>query len=93
MTRNEIVEMVSSATGIEKTLCKTVFDSAVDIIATQTSQGNTIYIRGLFTIFPKLRREKKAQIIRKRQTITMPAHYIPFAKFSKTIMQKNVPVS
>lgn len=85
MTKKEIIDAVSERTGLEKNVCQTVFEEAINEIAEATKRGETITIRGLFTIAPRFRKGRKGQNIPKGTTIEIPDHCVPFAKFCKEI--------
>lgn len=88
MTKQEIIDAVSKRTGIEKTASRAVVDETISVIRESLCSGESIYIRGLFTLAPVKRAEKIGQNISKKQAIILPAHYAPHAKFSKDVIRK-----
>lgn len=95
MTKQDIINVVCERTGIEKTVAKEVVDETINVIAQNLCKGKTIYLRGLFTLRPVIRAEKKAQNITKKKTITLPERYVPKAKFSRSIIEymKNIRIN
>lgn len=95
MIKQDLINNVSKSTGVDKDVCRMVIEESIASVRTALCNGESIYLRGLFTLKPLLRAEKKAQFIYKNQTIVVPAHYAPYAKFSKEIvkkMMKDLPV-
>lgn len=88
MTKQEIIDAVSKRTGIEKTASRAVVDETISVIRESLCSGESIYIRGLFTLAPVKRAEKIAQNIGKKQAIVLPAHYAPHAKFSNDLRRR-----
>ena len=85
MTKSDLVKKVSSRTGIANNICETLVDEVVYQIADAASKGETVTLRGLFTIAPKFRKAKKAQHITANQTIELGPRYVPYAKFCPAI--------
>ena len=88
MKKQDIINEVCARTGIEKTPAKAIIDEAIDVIAKGICDGETIYLRGLFTLLPVKRKEKKAQNITAGKTIVLPERYVPKAKFSRSIIKE-----
>ena len=88
MTKQDIIDVVSARVGIEKTQVKAAVDETINAIAEKISEGETIYLRRLFTLMPVKRAKKKAQYISKKKTIILPERLVPKAKFSKSIIDK-----
>lgn len=85
MTKQDLYAAVARKTGAEKTATSVIIDAAIDEIVDAIAHGETITIRGLFTIAPKLRKEKVGRIIGRGKSIIIPAHYVPHAKFCKEL--------
>lgn len=88
MTKKDIIDEVSRRTGVQRNTSQAVIDEAINIITENLCGGESIYIRGLFTLAPVKRAEKIARNITKKTSIVIPAHYKPHAKFSKEICKK-----
>lgn len=95
MTKQDIIDSVSESTGVSKTTTREVLEETIEVIRKGLSSGKTIYLRGLFTLAPVKRAEKKAQYISKHKTIIIPERYIPKAKFSKSLINemRSLPVN
>jgi DNA-binding protein HU-beta len=52
----------------------------METVKENMSQGENIYLRGFGSFLLKERKEKKARIISKNETIIVPAHYKPVFK-------------
>lgn len=88
MTKKEIVNDVSKKTGITKEAVLAVIDEANETIADSLCKGETVFIRGLFTLSAVKRAPKHTRNIKKAETIISPAHYAPYAKFCKEIKKR-----
>lgn len=95
MTKAEIVELISTQTGVEKKIAMAVFESAMKNIKNEMCKGKNIYLRGFGTFLVKLRRKKPGRVIKTGATVMIPAHYIPFfwaSKQFKNKMKKECPI-
>ena len=94
MTKQDVINAVSHRVGIEREATRAVLEETINVVRESLCKGNSIYIRGLFTLAPKKRASKIAQNILKREAIILPAHFVPSAKFSKDIIDtmKKLPV-
>lgn len=90
MTKKDIIDEVSRRTGVQRNASQAVIDEAINIITENLCGGESIYIRGLFTLAPIKRAEKIARNIGKRTAVIIPAHYEPHAKFSKELRRKMI---
>ena len=86
MTKAEIVNEVSKATGVEKSAVQSVVEAAMDSIKASLIKGNPVYLRGFGSFIIKHRAQKAARNITKQTTMTIPAHDIPAFKPSKTFV-------
>lgn len=88
MTKQDIVNEISKATGIEKgTVMKTV-EGMMDLIRVSMSKNQNIYLRGFGTFEVKKRAKKTARNISKNTAIIIPAHFVPVFKPSKEFVEK-----
>lgn len=80
MTKAEIVEQISSDTGIDKnTVLKTV-ESFMDTVKSNMTSGNNVYLRGFGSFIIKKRAQKTGRNISKNTSVVIPAHNIPSFK-------------
>ncbi len=88
MTKADIVNEISTKTGVEKVKIKEIVESFMDIVKGSLEKNENVYLRGFGSFIIKKRAEKTARNISKNTTIIIPAHNIPAFKPSKTFMQK-----
>lgn len=88
MTRKEIVNEVYQKTGINKEAIQAVVDETINVIAESLVNGESIFLRGLFTLSVVKRAPKHTRNITKNEDIMTPAHYAPHAKFAKELKEK-----
>lgn len=88
MTKQDIVNEISKATGTEKeTVMKTV-EAMMDVIRVSMSKNQNIYLRGFGTFEVRKRAKKTARNISKNTAIIIPAHFVPVFKPSKEFIEK-----
>ncbi len=84
MTKADIVNEVSKATGVEKTQVATIIESFMESVKSSVVANNPVYLRGFGSFIIKKRAQKIARNISKETTITIPEHNIPAFKPSKS---------
>lgn len=88
MTKADIVNEVAKATGLEKQNVQRVVEAFMSSVKDSVARDNSVYLRGFGSFIAKRRAEKTARNISKGQTISIPAHYIPAFKPSKTFLNQ-----
>jgi DNA-binding protein HU-beta len=88
MTKAQLVAEISAKTGIEKHVVLNTVEAMMKIVKNNVSTGESVYLRGFGSFFPKRRAEKIGRIISKNLAITIPEHYIPGFKPAKTFANK-----
>ena len=88
MTKAEIVNEVSKATGIEKIAVQSVIEAFMDSVKGSLAKGNPEYLRGFGSFIIKHRAEKTARNITQSTTMTIPAHDIPAFKPAKVFVNE-----
>jgi DNA-binding protein HU-beta len=88
MTKQEIVNEISTKTGIDRTSVMTTVEALMDSIKSSMTKGNNIYLRGFGTFEVKKRAKKTARNISKNTTLIIPAHFIPAFKPAKEFVKK-----
>lgn len=83
MTKQELVETVSTKTGIKEFQTKAVIEAALEQMKLEIEAGNVVTLRGFGTFQAKQRAEKKARNITKGTTVIVPAHKVAYFKPSK----------
>tara|TARA_B100001113_G_scaffold320017_1_gene289038 strand:+ start:679 stop:969 length:291 start_codon:yes stop_codon:yes gene_type:complete len=79
----EIINKVSSQTGIDKSDVQETIEATLIIIKEALKDGESVYIRGFGTFTNKKRAKKIARNISTNTAIILDAHYVPFFKPSK----------
>jgi DNA-binding protein HU-beta len=95
MTKAELINEISTKTGIEKLVVQQTVESMMKSVKNSLSNGENVYLRGFGSFICKKRAEKTGRIITKNVTIIIPEHYIPAFKPAKTFaerVKKNVKV-
>lgn len=91
MTKADIIKDIQKKTNLSRDLIKLVIDSFMETVKENMSQGENIYLRGFGSFLLKERKEKKARIITRNETIIIPPHYKPFFKpapeFAKAVKE------
>ena len=82
MTKAEIVNKVSSKTGIEKIAVQKVVEEFKESI----EMKEPVYLRGFGSFIVKHRAQKAARNITKKTTMTIPEHDIPAFKPAKVFV-------
>ncbi len=80
MTKAEIVNSISNATGIEKATTLAVVESFMENVKDSLANGEPVYLRGFGSFIIKHRAEKTARNITAKTTVVVPAHDIPAFK-------------
>ena len=92
MTKAEIVNNISNATGIEKATTLAVVEAFMDSVKDSLSKGEAVYLRGFGSFIIKHRAQKAARNITANTTVVVPAHDIPAFKpcdeFEKLVQGK-----
>ena len=93
MRKLEIINKVSSQTGIDKSDVQETVEAVLITIKEALKNGESVYIRGFGTFSNKKRAKKIARNISTNTAIILDAHYIPSFKpskiFNKLIKENN----
>lgn len=92
MTKAELVNSISKATGIEKSTTLAVVEAFMDSVKDSLAKGEAVYLRGFGSFIVKYRAQKAARNITANTTVVVPAHDIPAFKpcdeFEKLVQGK-----
>ena len=80
MTKAELVNSISKATGIEKATTLAVVEAFMDSVKDSLAKGEAVYLRGFGSFIVKHRAQKAARNITANTTVVVPAHDIPAFK-------------
>jgi DNA-binding protein HU-beta len=83
MTKADIINEISTKTGIAKDAVQATVEAFMETIRKSMAKGENIYLRGFGTFLLKKRAEKNGRNIAKNTTIKIPAHMTPAFKPSK----------
>ena len=93
MRKLEIINKVSSQTGIDKSDVQETVEAVLITIKEALKNGESVYIRGFGTFSNKKRAKKIARNISTNTAIILDAHYTPSFKpskiFTKLIKENN----
>lgn len=84
MTKADIVNQISQATGIEKVTVQKAVESFMEQIKESLTKNEPVYLRGFGSFIIRKRAKKTARNISKNTTIEIPEHNIPSFKPAKT---------
>ena len=88
MTKADIINEISSNTGISKKDVTAVVEGFMESIKTSLlAENQNVYLRGFGSFIIKHRAAKTARNISKNTTITIPAHDFPAFKPAKTFIE------
>src|SRR3989442_3219188 len=85
MTKAELVEEVSTATGVSKNHTAVIVDHLLEAICRALSEGKHLEIRGFGTFKVRERRARRARNPRSGSEVLVPAKLVPVFKPSKEL--------
>ncbi len=88
MTKAEIVNEISRATGLEKAAVLATVEKFMEVVKDSMANGQNVYLRGFGSFIVKTRKEKTDRNISKNTTIKIPEHKIPAFKPSKVFLEE-----
>ncbi|MEC9377292.1 MAG: HU family DNA-binding protein [Candidatus Neomarinimicrobiota bacterium] len=88
MTKQEIVNAVSEATGLTKVETDTVMNGIMSTIVYSLANNERVELRGFGTFGVKHRMPKKARNPGTGEAIYLPERYVPTFKPSKNMRQR-----
>ena len=87
MTKAEITNEISRATGIEKENVLQVVEKFMGVVKDGLGKGENVYLRGFGSFIVKERAEKTGRNISKNTAVIIPAHKIPSFKPCNTFKE------
>ncbi len=85
MTKADLVEQVSTETGISKNHTALIVDGLLDAVCRALSEGRHIEVRGFGTFKVRERRARRARNPRSGSEVMVPAKLVPVFKPSKEL--------
>ncbi|MBQ5910079.1 MAG: integration host factor subunit beta [Bacteroidaceae bacterium] len=80
MTKADIVTEISKKTGIDKATVLTTVEAFMDSVKDSLINEKNVYLRGFGSFTTKVRKQKVARNITKKESIIVPEHKIPAFK-------------
>jgi len=88
MTKSDIVNLVSNATGLTKVETETVLDGFIKSIISSLEKGEKVEIRGFGSFVVKKRSAREARNPSTNEIVQLKDRYIPSFKVSKILKNK-----
>ena len=88
MTKSDIVNLVSDATGLTKVETEAVFDGFIQSIKSSLEKGEKVEIRGFGSFLVKRRVAREARNPATNAVVHLEDRYIPSFKVSKILKKK-----
>ncbi len=88
MTKQEIVDIVSSATGLSKVETETIMNGVMSTIIDALANNDRVELRGFGTFGVKHRMPKKARNPGTGEAIYLPERYVPTFKPAKMMRSR-----
>jgi len=88
MTKADIINELSIATGFDKKTITLILEGTMDCIKNHLAEDEGVFLRGFGTFTLKKRAAKTARNINKKSTVFVPAHRVVNFKPSKELADK-----
>jgi len=85
MTKADLVEQISTTTGVSKNHTALIVDNLLDAFCRALSEGKHLVIRGFGTFKVRERRARRARNPRSGTEVMVPAKLVPVFKPSKEL--------
>ena len=87
MTKSDIINEVSSKTGLTKVETEAVFEGFIDSIASSLKRGERVDIRGFGCFHVKERKAREARNPSTNEIVKLNLRYLPSFKVSKILKE------
>ena len=87
MTKSDIINEVSSKTGLTKVETEAVFEGVINSIILSLERGERIDIRGFGSFYVKERKAREARNPSTNEVVKLNLRYIPSFKVSKLLKE------
>lgn len=88
MTKADIINELSIATGFDKKTITLILEGTMDCIKNHLAEDEGVFLRGFGTFTLKKRAAKTARDINKKSTVFVPAHRVVTFKPAKDFSEK-----
>ena len=85
MTKAELVNAIAIRTGYDRVTIMNIVETAMEEVKKNVINGENVYLRGFGSFITKVRKQKVARNITKKESIIVPEHNIPAFKASKEV--------
>ncbi len=83
MRKQDLINQIADRTGIPKVDVLVTLETMFKEVKENLTKGESIYIRGFGSFYPKRRAAKIGRNIKKNVAVNIPEHYIPAFKPAK----------
>ena len=83
MTKAELVNAIAIRTGYDRVTIMNIVETAMEEVKKNVINGENVYLRGFGSFITKVRKQKVARNITKKESIIVPEHNSPAFKASK----------
>lgn len=94
MTKKELIQQVSAATGTPNHAVEKIIDATIANIKNNVIKGETIFIRGFATIGRKHQAPKVGRNLSTGQKVEVPARDVPYlkpaAEFKEQVIKSSI---
>tara|TARA_B100002051_G_C16744707_1_gene646692 strand:- start:2615 stop:2908 length:294 start_codon:yes stop_codon:yes gene_type:complete len=88
MTKADIVNSVSSATGLTKVETEAVLEGVIQSISSSLKKGERVDIRGFGSFLVKKRKAREARNPATNEKVTLHERFVPSFKVSKLLKKE-----
>lgn len=88
MTKAEVIAEIANQTGMDKGDVGATVEAFFKVVKNKMADGENIYVRGFGSFINKRRASKIGRNISRNESITIPEHFVPSFKPSKTFVEK-----
>ncbi len=88
MTKTEMVDALSKATGLTRKETTTVADSLFEIVSEALAGGETVEVRGFGSFLTRQRNERIARNPKTGEPVRVPARVVPAFRPSKALKDR-----
>ncbi len=83
MRKQDLINQIADKTGIPKVDVLVTLETMFKEVKESVTKGESIYIRGFGSFYPKKRAAKIGRNIKKNIAVSIPEHFIPAFKPAK----------
>lgn len=88
MRKADVINHISEKTGVPKVDVMVTLEAFFKEVKTSVENGESVYVRGFGSFYPKKRARKVARNIKKNTAIVIPEHYVPAFKPAKAFVER-----